>query len=441
MSVRLYIIGKQGAVIKGISERTGARIHVSKADDSSHYIGEDDDTLTVVTIEGDPVAAYMARQEVEAIVNERTSTVNLRLRDIPAEFYPYLAGPRNANADALEDGRQVKVHIPHYQSWSHQSPPQVPGPGDLPVFVAHPNSHIRVSGERLAAQEVRAEIQRQVEELRRRITLEHIAIDRGRHQFILGDGPESLHELMEETGCAVILPPESDDTEMLVVTGPYDKINLGVEKVMDLASSMQMSSVDVARQHANAPSGSRAHARALIQYLQQREAMKQLEKQYDARIIAKDGFIEVFSRDGKSALRARSDILNLINAYPPSRIRHVSVDPCFHQHIENQAAQRVHDEYGVHLMLQEENIEEPGLVLIYEGPSEGATDRQVPRQKPTPAEIANFERGLQQAQQHILELLQGQQAIDSRSFEVPSRYVIYNLTAGSGRHWDGAELY
>jgi hypothetical protein len=433
MSVRPYIIGKQGSVIKGISERTGARIQVSKADDSSILNGEDDDTLTVVTIEGDPVAAYMARQEVEAIVNERTSTVNLRLRDIPAEFYPYLAGPRNAGADAFEDGRQVKVHIPPYQSWSHQPPPQVPNPGDLPQFVAHPDSHIRVSGDRLAAQQVRVEIQRQVEELRRRITLEHIAIDRGRHQFILGDGPESLHELMEETGCAVILPPESDDTEMLVVTGPYDKINLGVEKVMELASSMQMSSVDVARQHANAPSGSRAHAKALVQHLQQREAMRQLEKQYDARIIAKDGSIEVFSRDGKSALRARSDILNIINAYPPSRIRHVSVDPFFHQHIERQAAQRVRDEYGVHLLLPEETLEEPGVVLIFEGPPEGATDRQVPRQKPTPAEIADFERGLQKAQQHILELLQGQQEIDSRSFEVPSRYVIYNPTVGSGR--------
>ena len=417
-SVRPHIIGKQGTVVKGISDRTGARIQVSKADEPSVPNGEDDDGLTVVTIEGDPVAAYLARQEVEAIVNERTSTVNLRLRDVPAEFYPYLAGPRNANVDALEDGRQVKVHIPHYQSWSHRPPPQVPTSDVLPQFVAHPDSHIRISGDRLAAQEVRSEIQRQVEELRRRITLEHIAIDRGRHQFILGDGPESLHDLLEETGCAVILPPESDDTEMLVVTGPHNKINLGVEKVMDLASSMQMSSVDVARQHANAPSGSRAHARALVQYLQQREAMSQLEKQYDARIIAKDGSIEVFSRDGKSALRARSDILNLVNAYPPSRIRHIGVDPFFHQHIEQQGAQRVRDDFGVYLLMSEDTVEEPNVVLIYEGPPDEATDRQISRQRPTAAEIANFERGLQQAQDLVLELLQGQQDIDSRSFEV-----------------------
>ena len=392
---------------------------MSKADEASATNGDDDDTLTVVTIEGDPVAAYLARQEVEGIVNERTSTVNLRLRDVPAELYPYLAGPRNASIDALEDGRQVKVHIPHYQSWSHQPPPQAPAPGTLPQFVPHPESHIRISGDRLAAQEVRSKIQRQVEELRRQITLEHIAIDRGRHQFILGEGPESLHELMEETGCAVILPPDSDDTEMLVVTGPHDRINTGVERVMDLASSMQMSSVDVARQHANAPSSSRAHARALVRYLQQCEAMRPLEKQYDARIVAKDGSIDVFSRDGKNALRARSDILNLVNAYPPSRLRHLNIDPFFHQHIEKQAAQRIHNDLGVYLLVQEEATEEPNVVLIYEGPSSEAAEHQSSRQRPTATDIANFEKGLQQAQEHILGILQGQQEIDSRNFEVP----------------------
>lgn len=418
MSVRPHIIGKQGIIVKGISERTGARIQVSKADEPPYQNGEDDDSMTTVTIEGDPVSAYLARQEVEGIVNERTSTVNFRLRDIPAEFYPFLAGPRNSSIDALEHGREVKVHVPHYQSWSHQPPPQAPAQGNPPQFVAHPDSHIRVSGDRRVAQEVRSELQRRVEELRRRITLEHIAIDRGRHQFILGDGPDALHELMEETGCAVILPPDFDDTELLVVTGPQDRINLGIEKVLDLASSMQMSSVDVARQHANAP---RAHSRALVQFLQQREAMRQLEKQYDARVVANDGAIEVFSRDGKSAMRARSDILNLVNAYPPSRLRHVDVDPFFHQHIQERAAQQVRDQYGVHLVLPQEISEEPNVVLIYEGLPDEVKSQQPSRQKPTAAEVANFERGLQQAQEHVLELLQGQNELDSRNFEVPSK--------------------
>lgn len=422
MSVRPFIIGKQGTVIKGISDRTGAYIQIPRAEDTPIPDLEDDDSMTTVIIEGDPVAAYMARQEVEAIVNERTSTINIRMRDVPPELYPYLSGPRNAGVDALENGREVKVHIPNYQSWSHHAPPQAPSSGLPAQFIAHPESHIKISGDRHAAQQVRAEIQRQVDALRLQITLEHIAIDRGRHQFILANGPQSMHELLEETGCAVILPPESDNTEMLVVTGPHDRIHLGVEKVMDLASSMQMSSVDVARQHANAPSGSRAHGKALVRYLQQREAIRQLERQYDARIIPNDGSIEVFSRDGKNALRARSDILNLVNAYPPSRIRHVDVDPFFHQHIRRMGAQRVRDDFGVHLLVPEDEAEQPNIVLIYEGPTDETAGQAFSRQKPTPAEIVNFEKGLQQAQEHLLGLLQGQQQIDSRHFEVPPRF-------------------
>jgi hypothetical protein len=49
----------------------------------------------------------------------------------------------------------------------------------------------RISGDRLAAQDARAEIERQVEELRRYITLSQIPIIRGRHQFIVGDGGDS----------------------------------------------------------------------------------------------------------------------------------------------------------------------------------------------------------------------------------------------------------
>lgn len=63
-----------------------------------------------VHIEGNALTAEMARREIDAIVNERTSTVNLRLKDIPAEFYPFLAGPNNVHADRLVEGLSL-IHI------------------------------------------------------------------------------------------------------------------------------------------------------------------------------------------------------------------------------------------------------------------------------------------------------------------------------------------
>ena len=411
-------------MVQAIQKRTGARVQVPKAEESSAPEVDDDDSKTIdVSIEGDAVAAEMARREIEAIVNERTSTVNMRLRDIPAEFFPFIAGPHNASINALANGRNIQVQVPQYHTWSSQPPPQAPALGLAPLFIPHPTEHIRISGDRLAVQDVRASIERRVEQLRRQISLSQLAIDRGRHQFILGDNGKSLHELLQETGCTVILPPASDDTEMLTITGPHDKIESGIEKVMNLASSMQMSSVDVARQHANAPMGGQAHARALTRYLDDREAIKQLERQHDARIVLpsnEDSPMnwEIYSKDGKNTIRARSDIMNLINAHPPARFRHVEVDPFFHQHVQQQGSQHIRDGFGVHLLLPDPADTTQHVVLVYEGPSK-AGQYQPSSQRPSPLEVTGFEKALQQAQEHILSLIQEQQEIGAASVEVP----------------------
>lgn len=426
LSVRPHIIGRQGAVVQAITKRTGARVQVPKAEQTHVPTFEDDDNMTIdVTIEGDAVAAEMARREIESIVNERTSTVNMRLKDIPEEFYPFIAGPHNARIRALEAGREVNVHVPQYHTWSQQPPPQAPAAGKLPRFEPNRGSHIKISGDRTAAQEVREEIQRQVEELRRQITLSQLAINRGQHQFIVGEKGTSIDDLLEETGCSVILPPGTDDTEMLTITGPYDKIDLAVDKVMNLATSMHMASIDIAKQHANAEIGAQAHARALTRYLQQRQAIDQLERQFDARIVlppTEDSPMnwEVYSRDGKNTIKARSDIMNLINAHPPTRLRHMSVDPFYHQHLQRQAAQPIRDEFGVHLLLPEEVSQAPQVVLIYEGPT-NSTEFKLPRQRPSPAEVAEFEKALHQAHAHVQGLIEGRQQLSSQTLNVPSK--------------------
>lgn len=427
LSVRPHVIGRQGAVVQGISKRTGARVQIPKAEDTQNLESEDDDNLTIdVAIEGDAVAAEMARREIEAIVNERTSTVNLRLRDIPAEYYPFIAGPHNSGVNALEDGRQVRVQVPHYHTWSDEPPPQAPSSG-MPVFLPSSDNHIRISGDRLAAQEARAKIERQVQELRRQITLSQFPIERGRHQFISDSKGASLNDFLAETGCAVILPPASEDTELLTVIGPQDKLEIGTNKVLDLASSMQMSLVDIARQHANAPMGPQSHARALTRYLEQRQAIEQLERQYDARIVLptiKNGGTswEVYHKDGRNGIRARQDITNLIGAHPPSRLRHVEIDPFFHEHIHRQGARRIRDDFGVHVLPPEELSQEPHVVLVYEGPSPSdGGEYQLPRQRPSDNEAAEFDENLRQAQEFILGLIQGQQDIGAASVEVPPK--------------------
>ncbi|RAH85912.1 RNA binding effector protein Scp160 [Aspergillus japonicus CBS 114.51] len=424
-SARPHIIGRQGAVVQDIQQRTGARVQVPRADESASADDFDDDDTIDVLIEGDAVAAEMARREIEAIVRERASNMSLRLKTIPPEFFPFIAGAHNAQLREIEQRTKAQVHVPRYDTWQSQPPPQEADPGHV-QFAPVSDRHIHISGERTAAQEARAEIERLAAELQRQLTLRQLAINRGQHQFILGDNADALHEFLADTGCAIVLPPDSDDSEFLAITGPVDCIENGINRAMDLATSMQMASIDLSRQHPNAPAGPHAHARALTRYLRQRQIIKELENLYDARIAlppSSNGPVtwEVYSRDGKNTIRARSDIMNLVQAHPPTRIRAVNVDPYYHPYLESRTIPKLQNDYGVHLLVPED-LDSSDVFMVYEGPSSNAGQFEIPRQRPSPAEVATFEKVLQEAQDYLLSALGDQKEVVAKTINVPSKY-------------------
>jgi transcription antitermination factor NusA-like protein len=376
-----------------------------------------------VLIEGNALTAEMARREINKIVNERTSTVNLRLKDIPAEFYPFLAGPHNSLVENLENGRDVRVQIPHYTTWHTQAPPQAQRNQPIP-FVPHPNLPISIAGDREQAQQVQAELERQVQQLRHRLAIEQRSIERGRHQFIVGDRGGSLHDFLKETGCSIIIPPSTDDSEEIYVVGPPDKIEAGVNKLEDLAASMQMAIVDAARQHRGAQAQSHAHN--LTRYLRQRQALAELERAHEASIVAptdRNGPTawEIYARNGKNSQQARGDIQNVFASHPPARFSTVPVDPFYHQFLQQRNAQHIRDEMGVHVVFPEESEESPDLILVYEGPTPAA-DYVIPRGPPPAAAAQAYQQGLEEARQFIESLTSAQQEIVSRDVEAAPKF-------------------
>jgi hypothetical protein len=389
--------------------------------------GDNDDDATVdVVIEGNALSAEMARVDILKIADEKTATINHKLRGIPAEFYPFIAGPRNERVQALEEGRNVKIDVPVHHTCARQPPPQGTVPGQLPSF--SPASHdnpITLSGDRLAVQEIRAEIERQAEELRRQLTLEQFAINRGRHQFIVGERGIPVHDFLAETGCAIILPSEADD-ETITIIGPSDQVQAGVERAMDLASSMHSTNVDILRQHRNAPGGPAAHARNLTRYLQQRKEIERIERLYNAHIVTpipSEGTApwELYSRDGKNAIRAQSEITSIVNGHPPSRMTNINIDPFFHQHLQRDVLPKVHKDYGVHAIFPHQSEPDVPVLLVFEGPSGPDPGYQVPRTQPTPSEVQQFQRALEDARKHILDIISRQEAIKSQSINVPEK--------------------
>jgi rRNA processing protein Krr1/Pno1 len=424
-SCRAHVIGQSGNVIKDISAKTGAKIRVPKSDVPLNQQDDDDSINIDVEIEGDPYAVELARLEIHKIVSARTSRVNLRLKDIPPEFFPFLAGPHNSRIDAMQQDQDLQIHIPHFQTWQYKPPPRLSKPNERPNFQPHPEMYVQISGDRRAAQEARLQVERHVEQLRKQLTLEDHSFQRGHHQFIIGERGMSLNDFLQETGCAVVLPPEHDDTEDITIIGPPEQLQIGVDKAATLAAEMQMANVDPRRYFTDAPFGPDAHSRALARYLQERALESEINSLYGAQLSfpsASDPSVnwEIYSRDMKKSLQARSELTKVLQAHPPSKLALVEIDPFFHPHLRHQCYQTLRNMYGVNMILPE-NGESEHIVLVCEGPENAQTPFQIPRHRPSEAEVASFREALREATTHLLSIIGDRPEVATRQVEVPRK--------------------
>ncbi|CAG1993496.1 unnamed protein product [Fusarium graminearum] len=427
-STRAHIIGKGGSMIKALQEKTGAKIQLPKVDENNPIDEEDDDATIDVTIEGNALSAASARDEILKIAGERSANVQTKVRGIPTAFYPFIAGRENALAQALEDDNGVQIRVPPIQAYFSGQNPVTAVPDQSPVFAPAGNdeSHVQLAGDRAAVQKVRAEIERQVAELHKQLAAEQLAIQRGRHQFIIGDRGVPVDQFFADTGCAILLPSDEDDDTVTVI-GPADQVNAGLERAMDLAMGMQMSNLDIARFHRSAPGGAAIHAGNVTRYLRQRKEIERLEKIYNTHIntpFSEGGALpwELYSREGKNAIRAQSEITGIINAQPPSRMVSVPIDPFFHQHLRNNITRQVKSDYGVQIVVPEASEGNVPVLLVFEGPDPADGPYQLPRTKPSDADIRSFKKGLEEAQKHILDLINKQEAITTATLDVPAKF-------------------
>lgn len=383
---------------------------------------DDDDDFVNVLVEGNPIAIRIAQDEVAKILSKQGSNVTTKLRTIPAEFYPFISGPNGSNIETLQGMHNVKVQVPPHHTWTAQPPPQTPPVGQTPAFIpATGDNHITLDGDRSAVQAARAEIEALAEQLRQQLTLEQMAINRGRHQFIIGDRGIPVQDFFTETGCSIILPGDEDD-EMITIVGPADQIQPAMDKAMDLAMGMQNQSLDISRQLRNVQ-GSREHARNITQYLRDRSQIEKIEALHQAHIVTpfdSNGDAapwELYSRDGKNAIRAQSEIKNILMAHPPSRMATLDIDSFFHNYLRRDVTPKVKQDYGVHVVIP--SASEAPVLLVFEGEGASQKDYVAPRGQPSAAEIQAFQQGLEDARKHILDIIRAQPPIISAQVEVP----------------------
>ncbi|KAI1649057.1 uncharacterized protein F4817DRAFT_52317 [Daldinia loculata] len=426
LSARAHIIGKQGSTIKSIQEKSGARIQLPKVDDNVGSLEDDEDATIDVIVEGNALSAALAREAINKIAGERSANVSTKLKSIPAEFYPFIAGPNNRLATALEAEHGIQIRVPPHQPWA-PSVPQAPAAGQKPTFTPPTNdNYIQLAGDRAAVQTARAAIERQVQELQNQLHLDQVEIRQGTHQFIIGERGVPTEDFFADTNCIVVLP-SSPGIDTVTVIGRAEDVNAGLEKAMDLATQVHTSVFDVAKHHSHASGGAPIYSRDISRYLRQRNEIERLEKLYHIHINTpfSEGIVspwELYAREGKNALKAQKEMSSIINSHPPSRLATIPVDPFFHAYLRSDITPKVQNEFGVNLVVPDATEGDLPVLLVYEGSTTPREQYQVPQKAPSPSELKEFQQGLSEARKHILELLGKQEQISTATLEVPIKF-------------------
>ncbi|KAK9775367.1 putative K Homology domain-containing protein [Seiridium cardinale] len=424
-SARAHLIGKGGATIKAIQEKSGARVQLPKTDDSQAAGDEDDDALIDVIVEGNTVSAAVARDAIQKIAGDHTATLTSKLKTIPAEIYPFLAGPNNSLLSELEKEHGAQIRIPPHQPWAHPVPKSQNGER---LWFAPPREEnfIQLAGDRPGVTAARAAIERHAQELQNRLVINQEQIPFSRHQFIIGNNGVPAEDFFAETNCVIILPSDpSQDT--VTIIGTEDDVARGVDKAQELSMFLNQSSIDVSRSHKHANDGAPAYMRDVARYLRQRREIERLEKLHQVHISTpiSNGLglpWDLFGRDGKNILKAQKEVNSVVGGHPPSRFATIPVDPFFHAYLKSDVKPQVQNDFGVHVVIPEATEQQLPVLLVFEGESGADSAYQVPKAAPSADELRAFQQGLNDARKHILELIGKQEEIKTETLEVPVKF-------------------
>lgn len=285
-----------------------------------------------------------------------------------------------------------------------------------------PLGPIEISGEKAAVQEVRADIEKMVEEFKN-ASFMHIMVpvSASKHRFFTSNKGRLIHEVFEETGCTVIFPA-SGKVDSAIVYGPTAKIGAGFSVTNAKAEAYQFFSIDVCKAHPKALGGAKLHARDITRYLKQKQEIHDVEREYDVEItlptvedlydLSKPCLVTIIGQSLEKVKEARLKIQNLYTQYSPGRVARLSVEPLHHRHIvgkDGRGAKKIVEKRPVELLFPEDP-EESEIVFVYEGESQ------------EPEEVL---KTLEEAKELVATFSQSQVAIIQKTIDVPKEYETY----------------
>ena len=412
-SVSSQIIGRGGVNIKKLETQFNVKVQIDK---ESKTAGAE---MATVVIKGHTAGVRQVYDHISKQVKDLQPRRDISMSDIPPELFPFLAGTHGSRIQKMQQDREVQIDIPEFYR-RLQAPPTREEGG--PLFSPHGNSYVTISGDQAAAIQAQQELQRLAQQLQEQLVLEELTAEQILHPYIVGDRGIDPLEFLERTGCAVILPPHNHETEEVHIVGPRDKIDAGTAYANELMSKKHNRAVDLKKQFQDAPQGHERHSRALAQYLQRKAIEREFMNSHNAEVLfprtaAAAPSWNVMTDDPAKAMAARNELAKIAQAYPTPRLQLVEIDPFFHPHLEDLHVDPF-QEMGVHMIVPDDG--EDLVVLVYEGPKSDSPF-SFPRTKPTPAEVKQFEKALQEAEAMLMASIP-HQGISQSEVNVPRKH-------------------
>lgn len=345
-SLRAFVIGTKGKNLKAITEQTGVKVNVpprdpaadaeSDANQRNNTIDYDNDEQIPVTLEGDEINVKQAQAMIQSIVAERTSKITQRLTHIDHIFYPFIAGPKGANAAQLEKQAgegEISVRVPPRAAFLH-------GKDAADDDSAEPKRErdlaIIVSGDREKVAKAVASIEAQVEDMKNSFRTLAISIPKRQHRFLVGD---AANDILASTSCSVELAAIDDPSDSVTIRGPQSQLPLALTAAMEKANAVRVEVVDVVAAHRSLAKDRVGHAKHVLRWLSvggkiPRSPTVQVYLPRPA-IVESTGNvqIEIVGSDAAEVSKLRETVQNLVKSVPPTFIEEIDVDPLLHRFI------------------------------------------------------------------------------------------------------------
>jgi hypothetical protein len=248
-----------GATLKQIRDQTGVRVDIPKRDTltpngnghanetasgkvtPSHDDDDDDEPTVPVTLTGPQPLTYEAQALLNQIISSKASTSTRRVRDIPIHILPFVIARKAYFLSAAQDG---EVHL----------------------ALNSAAREITATGDREAVPRVVDLIKYTIETFRTILTSVPIALPKRQHRLLTGKAAE---EVLAKSKCTVIVAPEEDISDEVIVWGQSTDLSAGLGAVMEQANSKYI--------HEFPLPGPLALARQLVAYMTRIHYVKTLK--------------------------------------------------------------------------------------------------------------------------------------------------------------------